>query len=138
MPWPYRKNFCNQPHSRTAIFLIKGVIEFRAGKSVIFIIPTQSKWTEAYKKYVAPLVAVLAHRDAPASGQVFEAGGGWVAQVRWTRAPGVFFDLDRGFGAEDLAARWGEVTDFSAAVDPEAQHSIGGSPQLQQIMKSKL
>ena len=94
-----------------------------------------AKWKP---EYVAPLVALLAHRDVPTSGQVFEAGGGWVAQVRWTRAPGVFFDLDRGFGAEDLAARWGEVTDFSAAVDPEAQHSIGGSPQLQQIMKSKL
>ena len=94
-----------------------------------------AKWKP---EYVAPLVAVLAHRDAPASGQVFEAGGGWVAQVRWARAPGVFFDLDKGFGAEDLVARWGEVTDFSRAVDPEAQHSIGGSPQLQQIMKSKL
>ena len=64
MPWPYRKNFCNQPHSRTAIFLIKGVIEFRAGKSVIFIIPTQSKWTEAYKKYVAPLVVTEGMNEA--------------------------------------------------------------------------
>ena len=37
---------------------------------------------------------------------VFEAGGGWMAQVRWQRSPGFFFDLSREFGPEHVAQAW--------------------------------
>lgn len=61
-------------------------------------------------EYVTPSVVLLAHEDCPATGQLFEAGGGWVTQTRWEQTEGVFFRDD--FSAEDLLDKWDEVTDF--------------------------
>lgn len=33
-------------------------------------------------EYIVPLVAVLASRDCPSNGRVFETGAGWIAEVR--------------------------------------------------------
>eukprot|EP01017_Pseudomicrothorax_dubius_P032427 TRINITY_DN4250_c0_g1_i1.p1 TRINITY_DN4250_c0_g1~~TRINITY_DN4250_c0_g1_i1.p1 ORF type:complete len:462 (-),score=165.18 TRINITY_DN4250_c0_g1_i1:102-1487(-) len=62
-------------------------------------------------EYVTPLVAVLAHEKCPASGQIFELGGGWISRLRWQRSVGGFFDFP--FTAEQVLARWNEIDDFS-------------------------
>ncbi|KAJ1970124.1 hypothetical protein IWQ62_000164 [Dispira parvispora] len=58
--------------------------------------------------YVAPLVAYLSHDACPATGDVFEVGSGWVAQVRRQRAAGKFFDVASGeaFTPETVQAQW--------------------------------
>jgi len=84
-------------------------------------------------EYVAPIVAILAHEKVPCSGAVFEAGGGWFGEVRYTRSAGVFFDIDKPYSVEDLWKRWSDVTSLQNAVDPEKQEP-GTSPQLKQIL----
>ena len=44
--------------------------------------------------YVAPLIAALTCESPPkgATGQIYEAGGGWFAATRWQRARGVDFE----------------------------------------------
>lgn len=64
-------------------------------------------------EYVTPTVVLLGHDSCPANGKLFEVGGGWVAQTRWEQTQGVFFKDD--FEAEDLQAKWAEVTDFTNA-----------------------
>jgi len=81
-------------------------------------------------EYVAPIVALLCHESVPGTGRVYEAGGGWFAEVRYLRSPGVFFDIDKPYTIEDLRDRWSEVTSFKDAVDPEKEES----PQLKQIL----
>ena len=67
--------------------------------------------TDALKpEYVTPAVILLTHASATMTGKLFEVGGGWVSQTRWEQTQGVFFQDD--FDAEDLAARWPEVTSF--------------------------
>lgn len=60
---------------------------------------------------VAPLVAFLAHPDCQVNGEVVEAGGGWMAQVRWQRSGGTV--LDPGSTAADVDRAWPNVTDFA-------------------------
>ncbi|GLD94253.1 hypothetical protein PINS_up002864 [Pythium insidiosum] len=86
-------------------------------------------------EYVAPTIAFLCHEDVPCTGCVFESGGAWMAQVKYTRAYGHFFDPDQEITPEDVKAKWAEITDFSNATDPELDDV---SPQLKQIMGSKL
>ena len=64
-------------------------------------------------QYVTPAVIVLAHESAPATGKLFEVGGGWVSQTRWEQTQGVFFR--ESFSAEDLVAQWAQVTSFENA-----------------------
>jgi multifunctional beta-oxidation protein len=52
----------------------------------------------AQPEFVAPLVAVLAHPNGPeASGKIFEAGAGFVAEIRWERSKGAVFKTDASF-----------------------------------------
>ena len=91
-----------------------------------------AKWLP---EYVVPCVAFLCAKECEVSGQVFEAGGGWMAQVRWQRSPGFFFDLSKPFGPEEVQAAFHRVTDFDGAACPEEEGTIGSnSPQLQQIL----
>jgi multifunctional beta-oxidation protein len=83
--------------------------------------------------YVAPTIAFLCHEDVPCSGCVFESGGGWTAQVKYTRTAGHFFDLDKPITPEDVKAKWSVITDFSNATDPEKDEI---SPQMKQILAS--
>ncbi|TMW55957.1 hypothetical protein Poli38472_008605 [Pythium oligandrum] len=82
-------------------------------------------------EYVAPTIAFLCHEDVPCTGAVFESGGGWTAQVKYTRAPGAFFDLSKEITPELVKAQWGQVTNFNGATDPELDEV---SPQLKQII----
>tara|TARA_B100000749_G_scaffold272448_1_gene254314 strand:- start:391 stop:1314 length:924 start_codon:yes stop_codon:yes gene_type:complete len=62
-------------------------------------------------EYVTPCVVMLSHESSDITGKLFEVGGGWICQVRWEQTEGAFFDEP--FDAEQLSARWSEVTDFS-------------------------
>ncbi len=67
---------------------------------------------------VAPLVALLAHESCPCTGACFEAGGGWIAEVRLQRSRGIVFDADSSDSIEKLRKRWHEVTDYTNAEYP--------------------
>jgi len=62
-------------------------------------------------EFVSPVVAFLAHESCESSGQVFELGAGWVAQLRWQRAKGGFLPYGDA-SVEAVAAMWNKVTDF--------------------------
>lgn len=64
---------------------------------------------------VSPMVAVLAHRDVPCTGQILGAWGGRFARSTITTAPGwVSKDLPT---AEDVIDHWDEIVDQTAAID---------------------
>ena len=84
--------------------------------------------------YVAPCVAFLAHENNPESGAIFESGGGWFGKVKWTRSAGHFFDIDAGFGIDEVAAKFDAVCQFETdSCDPEDDGPMD-SPQIQQIL----
>ncbi len=59
-------------------------------------------------RFIAPLVTYLAHESCEATGRVFSAGGGRVAEVFIGEVKGYF---DRDLSPESLAANWATVTD---------------------------
>lgn len=103
---------------------------------------------EAWKpEYVAPIVAFLCHEDCPATGSIFESGGGWVAQVKWKRTQGHYFDVDSSFGPEQIKEQWARITDWTDSDFPDDTHQDKNplkNKQLKQIIakmqqkKSKL
>eukprot|EP01047_Picozoa_sp_COSAG01_P018120 COSAG01_NODE_976_length_12364_cov_109.353200_8_plen_66_part_00 len=38
-------------------------------------------------------LTILTTQEAPCSGSIFEAAGGWFGQVKWMRTKGAFFDI---------------------------------------------
>ncbi|CAI5737338.1 unnamed protein product [Peronospora destructor] len=86
-------------------------------------------------EYVAPMIAFLCHESVTCSGKTFESGGGFVAQVKYVRSPGVFLDLEKEITPEAVQAKFGQITDFTNATDPEDDDI---SPQLKQILNAKL
>ncbi|MEX0735172.1 MAG: SDR family NAD(P)-dependent oxidoreductase [Steroidobacteraceae bacterium] len=67
---------------------------------------------------VTPLVALLAHESCPCTGACFEAGGGWIAEVRLQRSRGTVFDVESCDSIERLLERWQEITDYTNAEYP--------------------
>lgn len=86
---------------------------------------------------VAPVVAWLCHERCAATGGVFEAGGGWAAQVRWQRSPGVFASFeglkDPAKGLDEVAARFEAVGDFDAPPGPD--YPAGGQDSIVAVMR---
>jgi hypothetical protein len=66
---------------------------------------------------VSPVVLALVHPSCPVTGQVLEAGGGWVGALRWERSAGVRVTGERP-SPEDFAATWEETLRF----DGDAAH----------------
>ncbi|KAG2765505.1 hypothetical protein PC129_g19488 [Phytophthora cactorum] len=62
---------------------------------------------------VAAFVAYLCHESCDRTGNVYEVGGGWVAQVRWQRSRGVVFPKDE-LTLENIASQMDEVENFDA------------------------
>jgi NAD(P)-dependent dehydrogenase (short-subunit alcohol dehydrogenase family) len=80
---------------------------------------------EVFKKltpeYVAPVVAYLCTEELPETASVFIVGGGKVQRAALFQNDGVTFtDVP---SVEDVAAKWGEITDLSAA--QRANFSLG-------------
>jgi multifunctional beta-oxidation protein len=71
--------------------------------------------------FIVPLVAALTHPDGPdANGKLFEAGAGFIAELRWERSRGVIFKPDETFTPSAIKARWNEIADFSNPTYPKS------------------
>lgn len=64
-------------------------------------------------KLVAPLLIFLASDDVPVTGELFEAGGGWIGNTRWQRAKGAV-SKDEQTTPEFVADHLEEITDFTS------------------------
>lgn len=70
--------------------------------------------------FVAPLVALLASDKAPATGQVFETGCGWIGRVRRQRTAGYGFPVDVKLTPEHVVDKWDAITEYNdEATNPE-------------------
>ncbi|KAJ9613938.1 hypothetical protein H2200_002074 [Cladophialophora chaetospira] len=64
-------------------------------------------------EYVAPVVAALCSERPPATGQIFESGGGWIGATRWQRARGFDFEHEKGVpSVEEVADAFAEICNF--------------------------
>lgn len=63
-------------------------------------------------KLVAPLLIFLASDDVPVTGEIFEAGGGWIGNTRWQRAKGAV-SKDAETTPEFIAENFDHIVDFS-------------------------
>ena len=68
---------------------------------------------------VAPVVAYLSHESFENSGEIYEVGGGFVAQLRLQRSNGHLFPIDSEMTPEAIAQHWGEITDFDEPAYPK-------------------
>jgi NAD(P)-dependent dehydrogenase (short-subunit alcohol dehydrogenase family) len=100
------------------------------------VMPKQ--FVDAWKPdYVAPILAFLCHEEVPCTGSIFESGGGWVAEVRWKRTQGVYFDLDKPFGPEDIKAQFNKIRateDMDFPEDTQHDKDPRKNKQLKQII----
>lgn len=65
-------------------------------------------------EFIAPLVGVLCADQGPdVTGRLFEAGAGFVSEVRWQRSKGANFKPDESFTPSAVALKWKEIQDFS-------------------------
>ncbi|EKF25871.1 putative short-chain type dehydrogenase/reductase [Mycolicibacterium hassiacum DSM 44199] len=71
-------------------------------------------------EYVAPVVGYLCTEEVPDSASVFIVGGGKVQRTALFQNEGVTFDHVP--SVDEIAAKWGEITDLSAA--SQARFSI--------------
>ncbi|MGE0047285.1 MAG: hypothetical protein AB7T08_16140, partial [Hyphomonadaceae bacterium] len=65
---------------------------------------------------------VLAHRDCPSNGEIFQSGGGWVARVALQITGG--WRAEGPDAAEDLIAHWSAVRDGDWR-EPKTAHELG-------------
>jgi len=70
-------------------------------------------------EFVAPLIGFLCHEECPCTGDIFESGGGFTAQVKWKRTQGVYFDIDKPFGPEEVREKWAQITDWEGSDFPD-------------------
>ena len=72
-------------------------------------------------EYVAPVVAYLMTEELPDTDSIFIVGGGKVQRTALFQNEGITFgDVP---SVDDVAAKWGEITDLSAA--KAASFSLG-------------
>ena len=80
---------------------------------------------EVFKKltpeYVAPVVAYLCTEELPETASIFIVGGGKVQRAALFQNEGITFTEVP--SVDDVAAKWGEITDLSAA--QRANFSLG-------------
>jgi 3-hydroxyacyl-CoA dehydrogenase/3a,7a,12a-trihydroxy-5b-cholest-24-enoyl-CoA hydratase len=84
---------------------------------------------------VSPLVAWLAHPDCPATGAVFEVGGGFMGQLRWERAAGKTWRVGRPIAPEDVRDRWDEITTFDEAATHPTNIAEATQPILSNVQR---
>jgi len=71
-------------------------------------------------EFVAPLIGFLCAdtTDHP-TGRLFEGGAGYFAEIQWRRAPGVFLDIQKGYGVTDIEQNWPQITDMTNCTPPD-------------------
>jgi NAD(P)-dependent dehydrogenase (short-subunit alcohol dehydrogenase family) len=67
------------------------------------------------QEFVTSLVLYLASEACASSGMVISAGAGHYARAEMVMAPGVRWPYDADVSPEDIAGRWGEITDLNGA-----------------------
>lgn len=100
--------------------IISNILAPTAGTNMTRTIWPEEMVQALKPEYVAPLVGALCSEKPPATGQVFEAGGGWFAMTRWQRARGHDFDFAQGIpSVEAVADKFSKICDFD---NGEADH----------------
>lgn len=97
--------------------LVNAVAPLAASRLTRGVLPPALLGTLSPDK-VVPLVLALASERCPASGQLFEAGGGRFARLRWERSRVVGFEGDQPPAPEDLLERWGDLDAFDGKDHP--------------------
>ena len=82
-------------------------------------------------EYVTPLVIRLCDEKSSDTGGLYEVGAGWIGALRWERTKGVGFKLTDGLSAEDVAAKWDQITDFT-----RTDHPQNGQEAMMSIMQN--
>jgi len=75
-------------------------------------------------KFVVPFVGFLSSKECESTGNIYELGGGWIAQLRWQRAQGVSHSLD--YTPEDVVKTINKIEDFEGDND----YPLGGSDSI--------
>jgi hypothetical protein len=83
-------------------------------------------------EYVAPVVAYLMTEELTDTDSVFIVGGGKVQRTALFQNAGITFDSVP--SVEDIAAKWGQITDLSAA--KQADFKLGGARPAAQARSS--
>jgi multifunctional beta-oxidation protein len=66
--------------------------------------------------YVAPLLVYLSSEELEVTGELFEAGGGWIGNTRWQRAKGAV-SKDAHIGPEFIAKSLDNITNFEEGTE---------------------
>jgi len=89
-----------------------------AGTRLTATVMEQSMLDVLKPEYVAPLVLYLASDECKTNGGVFEAGMGLIAEFRWLKTAGGYFDATKGFTAEDVRDGWAPIENFNSGTIP--------------------
>jgi multifunctional beta-oxidation protein len=66
--------------------------------------------------YVAPLLVYLSSEELPVTGELFEAGGGWIGNTRWQRAKGAVSKAAH-TGPEFIAKSLDDIVNFEEGTE---------------------
>jgi len=112
--------------------ILVNVIAPSAGTAMTKTIWTQ-EMVDAFKPdYIAPFVGYLSSKEnTETTGNLFEILGGWAAQIRWQRAGGFGFPINKTLTPEAVISKWHIFTNFE---DGRATHPSSPQEAIQQLI----